>query len=230
MRKRYLMSMMVIGVTLAMVGLGTFAYWSTSQSFNGNQIQTGTFTIYENLYDSSFSSTKTSLTLSGLIPSYTYKKGWYIFVANDKNSADSAKFTLDLNSFGVTFPLTKPPGCISNPDQATFLSNVNMTLLENPTDMGAGFPPTGFKPADGYSQNLMGTGTNTLIPALSTNWNAGYFNSNSPADFTYAGPLAKGDYSLFEVQASLKPSVTDACYQGATITFNAVVTANQYST
>jgi len=225
MRKNYLMSMMVIGVTLAMVGLGTFAYFTTTTTIQNNQINTGVFTIYENVYDTSFAPA-TTLSISNVIPSTTYKKMGYIFVANDKSSVASATFTIDLNSFQWPTPSGACSAFVYDPKM------VNMTLVADPT--GTPVTWTGYS---GYTQNYLGYSSPLTIPAGAGDRTAYWFIANSPPvspsthDYTSpAGyPLGAGQYAVFGVNATLWSGVTDTCWANQNVKFNIVVTATQVS-
>ncbi len=225
MRKRYLMSMMVIGVTMTMVGLGTFAYWSSSQTISGNTISTGSFTIYEEIHNVAGTLPNPSnFGVGNLVPSVSYTKSGYIFIGNAASSGAPAQVTLSFS--GLSFPPeSAASGCSSGCSGA---SCINVQLVMNPAEYN--YSSTNNHGLSVNNTPAMGNAISLAKPTGETGLTLGDWIT-SPTN-VYVMPsgvdILPGQYIILGVQAELQSCVTDPWFMSqSTPSFSAIVTAIQ---
>jgi len=225
MRRRYLMSMMVIGVTLTMVGLGTFAYWSSSQTIAGNTISTGSFTVYEEIHNVAGTLPNPSnFGIGNLVPSTSYTRSGYIFVGNAAGSGASAQVALSFT--GLSFPSeSSTSGCASGCSGA---GCINVQLVMNPVEYN-------YSSTNNHGLSL--NNTPAMGNEISLSKSTGETGStladwiSSPTN-VYVMPsgigILPGQYVIIGVRAELQSCVTDPWFMSqSTPQFNTIVTAVQ---
>jgi len=93
--KAYLVSILLVGLALGGMGLGTFAWFNDTETYAGNVITTGDLEIQGFLYNAAGNAVE-KFQLSGLVPSESYTEVGYIVVRNP--SAVEEKFRLWLSN------------------------------------------------------------------------------------------------------------------------------------
>jgi len=226
MRKNYLMSMMVIGITLTMVTLGTFAYYTFNQNFSGNTIQTGTFTLYQQMRTASggtLTPTSSNFQITGLVPSTSYTKSGYIFIGNDGSSPEPVKFEISFTGLGFPTGESNPSGC---PSLCTGAGCINVQLVANPLDYTG---PTTPDTVTGLTMDTTTYPRDTVLPTLTTL--QGWISSTGAVYYQPSGKvLSPGKFVVIGVQAQLPSCITDTWFMTkSTGTFTTAVNAAQVS-
>lgn len=123
--KSYMISLLVIGIALGGLGLGTFAYFTDSENADGNIIQAGTADLGVFTTPSATGWTDLNLSATGLEPG-EYDTAGYIVLKNDG--------TTDLKWRGY---LVKKEGTLPS------MSKLMIRLTVNPDDY-SGYIPSGY--------------------------------------------------------------------------------------
>ncbi len=198
--KAYLVSILLVGLALGGMGLGTFAWFTDTETYTGNVITTGDLEIQGYLYDAEENYLSAGMfELKDLVPSDSYTDVGYLVVRNP--SAVEEKFRLWLSN-------------INDPKNLDELIDLKVTLRPGWTP-GWDSEWTEYGPSAGlvvYDAKLSGI--------------AGSGNALT-AEGSGVEPFSYHEFAVYKLEARLNSAAGNS-YEGATYTADLNLQAGQY--
>jgi hypothetical protein len=217
MKKTYLMSMLVLGIAVAAVGLGTYAQFTKSTTMDNNVVAMGTLSSGAGLYDiDCVPLSGNHIMVTDLTPSTSdWTTAGYLVWWNDPLSPDSIESRAiydDIKDGGFDSYTTCP-------DKA----KIKMKVTLNPTD---GFDYDTCLPSSSYGiaypWNTVVTPGGFSIYDLLWTYNPGPTGYALPGG-AYGNVLNKGWGAVEKIEFKLDPDADDT-FQGCGIRFDLTVT------